>query len=267
MCFWSNEELNNFHKKDFRSIDQLKKSGLVGCFYCGMIYPFSFIEECIESESTAICPLCGIDAVIPLGDFPECKQAQLLDQMYEKYFSSDGIKLGDLMKKNFYLYQRKDGFQWDVFHEMEEILDQSGRRIQKARYGNNQNLQSYSIPIFDEEIIIYPLSQQFIEVIVPSFYPMNEFSIEKQESLKEIIKHGPSASFIIEMPRILKDDEAEHVIKLLGMAFGGYFARIDKLPADGVLTKKDHIYIKKMKNKKINILANLELLLEKYGSS
>ena len=49
--------------------DELAKSKLAGCFYCCEIYPPSEIEDWIEGDmggkgDTALCPNCGIDAVI-----------------------------------------------------------------------------------------------------------------------------------------------------------------------------------------------------------
>ena len=45
---------------------QLEKSNMCGCFDCVKIFTPSEIEEYIEEEpdDTAICPYCGIDAVI-----------------------------------------------------------------------------------------------------------------------------------------------------------------------------------------------------------
>lgn len=48
----------------------LEKDGKCGCFYCLKLFALSEIEEwCPEAEDgeevTAICPYCGIDAIIP----------------------------------------------------------------------------------------------------------------------------------------------------------------------------------------------------------
>ncbi|MEC7525584.1 MAG: cytoplasmic protein [Myxococcota bacterium] len=41
----------------------LRRSAACGCFSCAQIYSFDAIEEWIGSD-TALCPKCGIDAVI-----------------------------------------------------------------------------------------------------------------------------------------------------------------------------------------------------------
>jgi hypothetical protein len=86
---------------DFQSIhalcgwhDQIILRGTIcGCFYCISLFMPSDIEEWIEEPSdcprglgkTALCPNCGIDAVLPdtieLSLTPE-----LLKAMHEKYF-------------------------------------------------------------------------------------------------------------------------------------------------------------------------------------
>jgi hypothetical protein len=51
----------------FGNRDQVQKSGLAGCYYCRQVYRASEVEEYIDvNDKTAVCPRCGIDAV--LGD-------------------------------------------------------------------------------------------------------------------------------------------------------------------------------------------------------
>ena len=57
------------HKLSMMHRGQIMESSLCGCFYCLYIFPKEEIEEWIDSESkpegeTALCPKCGIDAVI-----------------------------------------------------------------------------------------------------------------------------------------------------------------------------------------------------------
>lgn len=37
----------------------------VGCFHCCKIFDSKDIKDFTDNESTAICPLCGVDAIIP----------------------------------------------------------------------------------------------------------------------------------------------------------------------------------------------------------
>lgn len=265
MSYWTEEELNEFHDNAFRSKEELKESGQLGCFYCAHIYSYHLVEEFIERENIALCPICGIDAVMPIAEIADSEHTKLLEQMYLRYFADDESNLRALMGSHFYLYQRKEGSQQDVIDEVEEVLERSERRVEKNVYEYDQPIQSYSFPIFKEALTIHPLQEEFIEHIIPRFYKTDEFSKESQSILANIIKHGPEASFIIALPGILKEKKAEHLVKLLGMAFGGYFASIDDLPADGILTKKDHFYINAYEKEDYDVINNLEKLLKKYG--
>lgn len=265
MSYWTEEELNKFHDTAFRSKEQLKESGQLGCFYCGHIYSYHLLEEFIERENIALCPICGIDAVMPMTEIPKSEHVKLLEEMYLRYFADDESSLRVLIESHFYLYQRKEGSQQEVIDEIEEVLERSERRVEKNVYEYDKAIQSYSFPIFNESLTIHPLEVQFIKHIIPRFYQADAFSEESQKILHKIIKRGPQASFIIALPGILKEKKAEHLVKLLGMAFGGYFAHLDDLPADGVLTKKDHFYINAYEKEDYDVINNLEKLLKKYG--
>jgi len=43
------------------------------CIFCFSDVPFVSIKEWIDNDDTAICPLCGIDAVVPLSKLPTDK--------------------------------------------------------------------------------------------------------------------------------------------------------------------------------------------------
>ena len=43
---------------------ELETSEHCGCFYCGGVFAAAEISEWIDEEETAMCPKCGIDAVI-----------------------------------------------------------------------------------------------------------------------------------------------------------------------------------------------------------
>jgi hypothetical protein len=55
---------------------------LCGCFYCKQFFEFDDIEEFVD-RGTAICPKCGIDAVLLK---PSAKD---LIEMHEVFFSVD----------------------------------------------------------------------------------------------------------------------------------------------------------------------------------
>jgi len=62
------------HEHSANHRPQLEASNLAGCFFCCATYSPSQIEEWVDDETTALCPKCGIDAVIggasgfPIGD-------------------------------------------------------------------------------------------------------------------------------------------------------------------------------------------------------
>lgn len=59
------EDFLNAHKYSAGNRDALKKDKVCGCFYCGRIFSPSEIDNWIEERGgTALCPYCGIDAVI-----------------------------------------------------------------------------------------------------------------------------------------------------------------------------------------------------------
>lgn len=76
---------SNNHKK------QLKKDKVCGCFYCLEIFSPSEIKEWIvhlnpcDRKGTAICPYCGIDAVIgESSGYPITKE--FLEKMSKYWF-------------------------------------------------------------------------------------------------------------------------------------------------------------------------------------
>lgn len=59
--------LNYFHKAHFTGGGRIKPVAEFGCYYCGKIYRVADhpIKEWVDGGYTALCPICGIDAVIP----------------------------------------------------------------------------------------------------------------------------------------------------------------------------------------------------------
>lgn len=56
---------DNRHKESFKNRAQLEKAKVCGCFYCGNIFPVVKVKEWVDNKKTALCPKCGIDAVVP----------------------------------------------------------------------------------------------------------------------------------------------------------------------------------------------------------
>ena len=68
---YSEDTLRQAHKHSIHHRAEIETSQLCGCFHCRATYPPSAITEWTDTqkpkpEQTAMCPECGIDAV--LGD-------------------------------------------------------------------------------------------------------------------------------------------------------------------------------------------------------
>ena len=85
--------LDRLHHHSFRNEKQIKNSRVCGCFYCGNIFKPEEIVEWWEDDRrgnpTAVCPKCGVDAV--LGDDCGVEITQsLLELMHLEWFE-EGI--------------------------------------------------------------------------------------------------------------------------------------------------------------------------------
>ncbi len=52
------------HRCASRHRSEIEKSALCGCFYCGETFENNRIQQWTDAGQTALCPHCGIDAVI-----------------------------------------------------------------------------------------------------------------------------------------------------------------------------------------------------------
>lgn len=62
-------QLYSAHRDTFKNENDVKKSTVCGCFYCGEIFESSKITKWADktddvSPGTAICPYCMIDSVV-----------------------------------------------------------------------------------------------------------------------------------------------------------------------------------------------------------
>jgi hypothetical protein len=86
---WTIPELKAIYSHSIRNEESILKSNLCGCFHCISILAATDIklsEMMVEKDGfrTAICPICGIDAV--LGDASVEITAELLEALNEHYF-------------------------------------------------------------------------------------------------------------------------------------------------------------------------------------
>jgi predicted RNA-binding Zn-ribbon protein involved in translation (DUF1610 family) len=65
------EPYRSAHALSLRHRKQLERAGRAGCFYCLAVFDIAAIKDWTDDEQTALCPKCGIDAVLPAGQMPE----------------------------------------------------------------------------------------------------------------------------------------------------------------------------------------------------
>ncbi len=88
------------HHLSFCNRGAVKESTHVGCFYCCEEYSADQITAWVDKGRTALCPICGIDAVLP--DAWIAVNEELLVLLQERYFESlsyeEAVKKADLRK-------------------------------------------------------------------------------------------------------------------------------------------------------------------------
>ena len=73
------------HKHCTYHREALRNANRCGCFYCKSIYDPKEIKVWIDGKQTALCPRCGIDAVIPENEEYPLTTA-FLQKMNEYWF-------------------------------------------------------------------------------------------------------------------------------------------------------------------------------------
>ena len=81
--------MNAFYTLSIRNEESIRKSNLCGCFHCISILAATDVKSSamvVEKDGfkTAICPICGIDAV--LGDASVEITAEILEALNGLYF-------------------------------------------------------------------------------------------------------------------------------------------------------------------------------------
>ncbi len=73
------------HKHCSRHRSEIERSERCGCFYCLESFPPREIQEWTDSDTTAMCPRCGIDSVIGSASGFSLSQ-QFLQRMHHYWF-------------------------------------------------------------------------------------------------------------------------------------------------------------------------------------
>ncbi len=85
---YDSKYLKAAHKASTNHVYELENSKYCGCFYCKRLCSFNEITEWIgngeDEEKTALCPFCGIDAV--LGNKYPIQDPKFLEEMNNHWF-------------------------------------------------------------------------------------------------------------------------------------------------------------------------------------
>lgn len=87
MSAFTNEELEAAHKRSFRNKPCIEQSNVCGCFYCRRTCMPSEIKEYVRKDDTAICPHCGIDALLGDNSGLPVTNNEFLLAMYNRWFN------------------------------------------------------------------------------------------------------------------------------------------------------------------------------------
>lgn len=80
-----NQQLQALHLQSSQHLECIQQNQKCGCFYCLKIFDATEITDWVDDEQTAICPHCGIDAVLAENDEQVLDQA-ILKEMHDYYF-------------------------------------------------------------------------------------------------------------------------------------------------------------------------------------
>ena len=81
------------HRHSICNREELQRSALAGCFHCLEIYPSAKVLEWIhethdEKCFSAMCPVCGIDAVVGDASGYSIANPQFLERMKHIWFDN-----------------------------------------------------------------------------------------------------------------------------------------------------------------------------------
>ena len=71
--------------KSFKNKELLKD--ICGCYYCLSTFFYTEIDSWADKQLTALCPICGIDSVIPKEDRTLEQLEELLIEYKDHYFA------------------------------------------------------------------------------------------------------------------------------------------------------------------------------------
>lgn len=72
-------EADAIARQSLRNRARVTAAAHCGCFYCLAVFPGSAMQEWVDNGQTALCPRCGVDAV--LADVTDRETLRLLHQL------------------------------------------------------------------------------------------------------------------------------------------------------------------------------------------
>jgi len=90
--------LEALHHLSFINKGGVDKSEDVGCFACEEVYSADQVTDWVDKGRTALCPICGIDSVLP--DAWVAITPAMLEVLKQHYFERISVKWQEVVEKN-----------------------------------------------------------------------------------------------------------------------------------------------------------------------
>ena len=78
--------LQQAHDLSIEHRDTVDSSAMCGCYFCISTFKPECIIEWCDNNQTALCPQCGVDAVLPESELYNVANLQFLRDMHLKWF-------------------------------------------------------------------------------------------------------------------------------------------------------------------------------------
>lgn len=150
---------------------------------------------------------------------------------------------------------------------IERLFDESERKITKEIVCPNPYCYCYKIPIYKDIVEFYPITQMFIESVLPNLKDIEEIPEKLMETLRVLAVRselGVRTSYLVRMPKQFGKELSIYICKIILTSLGGYFAELASLPFSGILNKTDHFYSEQLDWQDLDVLGNIEDIIDAY---
>ena len=83
---FTNRYLEYLHGKSINNKNLLSLRTSCGCFYCIKVFRSNSINAFVDNGSTALCPHCKLDSILPGCFMEDDLNIDILEAMNKKYF-------------------------------------------------------------------------------------------------------------------------------------------------------------------------------------